>query len=135
MRNRNSLYKKILQQHAISLAELLIATFILTLVFCGVLMIFIQTLRSTELSWQITAATSHGQMILERIQQDDSIDQSFNRQWDKWLEDQQLVRLPEEKISVLWPKTLSWPIDVQVQVNWQHHQHTQNIELTTRIAK
>lgn len=58
---------KIRRVRALTLAELMIATFIMLLSICGVLLLFINCIFMNSGSRNVTIATSHAQYVLEDI--------------------------------------------------------------------
>ena len=101
----------------------------------GVLLLFSASMASSDLAWDTTVATSHGEHVLEEMQSRDSLPSILEVDWKAWAAGQGLNTLPRETVEVVFADTNSNPLGVQVSVDWVRKSRAGNITLKTRITK
>lgn len=118
-----------------TLAELMVAAYILLIGICGTLLLFISCMNSTQFAWDSTVATTHAQYILEEMQNETDLSAIISTDWDQWAKKQNLNTLPQETFQVLYANPLANPLDIQVHVQWQRKNATNKIALTTMLTR
>lgn len=118
-----------------SLVELLLAVFILSVSIAGVLLLFSQSILSTEYAWDKTMATSHAEGILEEMQLRDTLTEVATADWAGWAVKQGFNTLPDEVITIFFADAVADPLDIQVTVNWIRKQRDSQVTLRTRMTK
>jgi len=122
-------------KNGFTLVELLIAVFILAGAISGVLLLYTTSMISSQLAWDTTVATIHGEHVLEEMQSRDSLDSILTNNWESWVEEQRLNTLPEEIIEVTFADPNIDPLDIQVQVDWVRKSRLHNITINTKMTK
>ena len=123
------------QSTGFTLVELLLAVFILSTSIVGILLLFSQSMLSTEYAWDKTVATSHAENILEEMQLKESLSEITNGDWNNWVRAQGLDTLPGESIDVLFANPAADPLDIQVTVNWVRKKRNAQVILRTKMTK
>jgi len=117
-----------------TLAEVLLAAFILTTAIAGAFLFFSQAMISSELSRDITVATSHAEYILEEMQEKDTLGEVVTKDWNQFAIDNGLKTLPQETINVQFANEFSNPVDAHVTVAWVKGR-ANKVSLDTKITK
>ncbi|MCK5014311.1 MAG: prepilin-type N-terminal cleavage/methylation domain-containing protein [Candidatus Omnitrophica bacterium] len=115
--------------------ELLIAVFILAVAIGGVLLLYVTSMISSQLAWDMTVATSHAEYVLEEAQRSDSIGSILVMNWEEWAVDQGLNTLPGETIDIIFSEPSSNLLDMQVTVNWTRKLRSHGVTFITKVAK
>ena len=118
-----------------TLVELLVAAYILLVGICGILSLFVNTLTSSESSWDTTTATSHAQYVLEEMQTKLNLSEIRLTNWKKWVGDTGLLTLPDENITITFGDPTSDPLDIQVVDQWQRKKRLNTVTLRTKLTK
>ena len=118
-----------------TLAEVLMATFILTAAIGGTLLFFSQAMISAELSRDVTLATSHAEYILEEMQQSNTLEEIVTKDWNQFAVEKGLNTLSGETVAVRFMNEFSNPVDVQVTVGWMKGERASKVALDTKITK
>ncbi len=123
------------RRQGFTLFELLIAAYVLLIGMCGTLLLFINSMTSTQSSWDITVASTHAQHVLEEIQNKATLSEIVRTDWKKWIESQDIRQLPQEEVQVIFPQITANPLDIQVFVQWQRKGGTKNISIYTKLTR
>ncbi len=123
------------EQQGFTLVEVLLAVFILSVGISGILLLFVNSMTSSELAWDMTVATTHAEDVLEEMQARKTIADITSMDWTGWVEQQGIKTLPEENIQVMFPETMSNPVAVFVDVSWKRKQREHNVSLKTKFVK
>jgi len=118
-----------------TLVELLLAVFILSSSIVGILLLFSQSMISTEYAWDKTMAVSHAEGILEEMQLKKTLADITNTDWLGWAAHQGLSTLPGESLTISFIDPVADPLDIQVTVNWIHKQRGLQVTLKTQMTK
>jgi prepilin-type N-terminal cleavage/methylation domain-containing protein len=118
-----------------TLVELLLAVFILSVSIAGVLLLFTQSILSTEYAWDKTVATSHAEGVLEQMQLRETLSEIAVADWVGWAEQQGFNTLPNETIQIVFANAKADPLDIQVTVNWVRKQRNSQVTLRTQMTK
>lgn len=122
-------------KQGVTLVELLIASFLLLTGFCGLLTVFINSMHSTENSWEVTLATTHAQSILEEMQNRKTTVDIKSSDWNVWLTQQAMTQLPNERVEVTYKNPHANPLDITVKVLWQSKSPINDITLETVLYR
>jgi len=126
---------RLLREKGLTLVELLMAVFILSVGIGGVLLLFFNAMVSSEYAWDMTVATSHAESILEEMQRRKILPEVRNADWNKWAQLEGLTTLPEEAVSVEFAEGPGDPLDIRVEISWERKARSNTIELTTKMTK
>lgn len=118
-----------------TLVELLIAVFVLSVTIGGVLVLYVTSMMSSQLAWDMTTATSHAEHVLEEAQTHHSMDDVLSHDWKNWAEVQGLNTLPNEAIDISFSNLTDHLVDMQVTVNWARKSREHDVTLKTKVAK
>jgi len=118
-----------------TLVELLLAVFILSVGIVGVLLLFTQSILSTEYAWDKTVAVSHAENILEEMQLKNTLNEITNVDWASWAVNQGFNTLPSESFNITFTDPATDPLEIQVAVNWIRKQRNSQIALKTQMTK
>src|SRR5690242_9923053 len=121
----------LLQKKGFTLVELLIAVFILSVSIAGVLLLFTQSILSTEYAWDKTTATNHAEGILEEMQLRETLSEVVNTDWIGWAEKQGFNILPQESVEIHFEDPAADPLDIQVTVKWIRKLRKSQVSLRT----
>jgi len=119
----------------LSLAELLISVFVLSIGILSVLLFYTNTIASVQYARDMTLATTHGEYLLEEIQTRSSLANITATDWVAWSEAAGLNTLPSESIDVDFADTTANPLDITTTINWVRNERESSISLTTHITK
>jgi len=123
------------QNKGFTLIELLFAVFILSTSIVGVLLLFSQSLLSTEYAWDKTVAVSHAENILEEMQLKDTLSEIAHGDWTNWARAHGFDTLPQESIRVSFTDPAADPLDIEVAVNWVRKNRNAQVVLRTKMTK
>ena len=123
------------QNKGFTLVELLLAVFILSVGIVGILLLFSQSILSTEYAWDKTVAVSHAEGVLEAMQLKDSLSEITLTDWKNWAENQGFNTLPGESLTVNFINPSVDPLEIQVTVNWIRKQRKGQVTLKTQMTK
>jgi len=119
----------------LSLAELLISVFVLSIGILSVLLFYTNTITSVQYARDMTMATTHGEYIFEEMQTRSSLANITATDWVAWGEGAGLNTLPSESIDVDFVDTTADPLDITTTINWIRNERASSISLTTHITK
>jgi prepilin-type N-terminal cleavage/methylation domain-containing protein len=123
------------QKKGFTLVELLIAVFILSGAISGVLLLYTNSIVSSQQAWDTTVATSHGEHVLEEMLARDTLDSVLAVNWEGWVVGQRLNTLPDEVIKVTFADPDSDPLEVEVRIDWLRKSRIHNVTLNSKITK
>ena len=118
-----------------TLVELLLAVFILSVSIVGILLLFSQSIISTEYAWDKTLAVSQAEGILEEMQLKNTLSEVTNTDWVSWARNQGLSTLPGESFNIVFTDPAADPLDIQVTVHWVRKQRNSQVTLKTKMTK
>ena len=124
-----------LNKQGVTLVEVLITVFIMTIGILSCLMYFTTAMRSTELARDVTVATTHGEYLLEEMHSRNTLGEITTANWEAWTDTAGLTTLPEEDITVAFANTETDPLDITVAVNWQRQSRANTINFNTQLTK
>ena len=127
--------KKQFNQREISLAEILVAVFVLSIGILSMLMFFSNALQATEYARDLTVATSHGENVHEEMVTQLTLANITATDWDDWRIAEGYDTLPFEQVSVAYVNALSDPLDITTTVSWIRHERQNNVVLRTQMTK
>lgn len=118
-----------------TLIEILIAVFILTVGILSCLLYFSAAMNSTEIARDTTVATTHAEYVLEDMRAKSSLTEITGVNWTQWALDAGLSNLPGESIGVTYANPLSDPLNISVSVHWTRRSRASTITLQTELTK
>ena len=120
---------------ALTLAEVLLAVFILSVGIASTLLFFSRAMISTRLAADITTATSHAEYLLEEMQTRKTLSEILGTDWVAWAGAEELNTLPNETVDVRFSNALVNPLDIQATVSWMRELRNYNLTLSTKITR
>lgn len=118
-----------------SLAELLVTVFILSVGILSSLMFFVTAMTSTELARDTTTATTHGEYIMEEMKTRSTLSNITATNWSTWIQAEGASTLPAESVSVTYTNSTADPLEIFVAVSWTKKNRTSSVNLTTKMTK
>lgn len=118
-----------------TLAELLVATFVLVVGVLSALLFFSNAMNATQYAGDITEASSHGEYVLEEMKTRTTLANIANTDWGAWITGENIYSLPSESMTVAITNAQANPLDISLDVNWTRKSRANNVNLRTRIAK
>ncbi len=118
-----------------SLAELLMAVFILSIGIVSSLFFFTSALISSEFARDMTEATTHTEHVLEEMKTRSSLSNITGTNWSSWASGQNVFTLPSETLTVAYVNSSADPLDVQATTSWTKKNRTNNVSLRTQVHK
>jgi len=120
---------------AMTLVEVLVAMFILTIGIFGSLMFFTTASESVKVAGDMTVATSHAEYVLEEMQVMSTLGNILSTDWTTWAGSEGLDTLDSESVTVVFANSLNDPLDVTVSVAWETQGRASNVSLRTELTK
>jgi len=129
--------KKISTRKGLTLVELLIAIFILTVGVSGVLLFYTNAMQATEYAKDLTIATAHAEYTFEEMRTRDSLADIATTDWTAWAQNEwtQSDTLPQEALTVAIVDVDANPLDITATIGWTRHSNNYAIALKTQITK
>jgi len=127
--------KRIRKTSGITLVELMLTVFILSVGIGGVLLLLVNSMISTDYAWDVTLAVSHAESVLEEMQLQESLDDITSINWQEWVEFQEFSTLDNEQFEIVFKDVEEDPLDISVKVYWDSKERNNNIQLSTKITK
>ena len=119
----------------LSLVELLVTVFVLSVGVLSAIMFYTNAMRATEFARDITLATTHGDYLFEEMQTRPSLSNITGTNWDTWAQTEGIKTLPSETISVTYANATAVPLEVSATVSWEKYERQNNLDLETKITK
>ncbi|MFH1360812.1 MAG: prepilin-type N-terminal cleavage/methylation domain-containing protein [Candidatus Omnitrophota bacterium] len=116
-----------------TLAELLVAMFVIVLGMLSALLFFTNSIKAGEYARDITLATTHAEYILEEMRTTSYSDLVNGDYWSGWVQSEGLNTLPSESVVIL-VNAEDDPLAIETTVSWTRDGRTGNVGLTTQIA-
>ena len=118
-----------------TLVELMIAAYLLLVGICGVILLFINSMSSTESSWDTTTAVTTAENVLEEMQNKNSLTEIVETDWNAWANTNNLLSLPQQEIKTVYGDLADNPLSINVIVSWQRKNGIKTISLETKLAR
>lgn len=130
------MFKKIFQiNQGMTLVEILVAVFILTVGILGSLLFFARAMTSVSTAKDLTLATAHAESLLEEMRGRSTLINIQQTDWSRWAEAQGFNALPQEKVEVHYDNPGGNPLKVKTKVSWQRASQSGWMALDTEIIK
>jgi len=126
---------RLLKNRGMTLVEVLVAVFILTVGILGALLFFTRSMQATESAQDLTLATTHAEMILEEMRALPTLLDIQERKWGDWAQHQGLNILPGEQVKVSFSNYASNILQINVVVNWRRGGRSGEVNLYTEMTK
>ena len=119
----------------LTLAELLIAVFVLSIGILSALMFFTSAMLATETARDTMVATTHAEYTLEEMKTRSSLANITGTNWVSWASSSSINTLPSETVTVTFVNSSADPLDITVTVGWNKKGRSNNVSLRTEIHK
>ena len=119
----------------ISLIELLVTVFILSVGIVSTMLFFSNAMISADFARVITTATSHAEYLMEEMQSRSSLFDIINTDWQQWAQTEKLLTLPDEVITVNFPASNTKPLEIEVIVAWNKRAKTKTVSFKTAVIR
>jgi len=135
----NIFWKKLLDKKGVTLVEIMVSVFVLSIGITGSLAYFTTAKSATLLSRDTTTATSHGEYILEEMSAlstlAEIVSENDPEYWNTFIAAQNLNTLDNEVITIAFADPDADPLNITVTVDWQTNTRARNISLVTELTK
>lgn len=118
-----------------TLAELLLAIYILLIGVLTIVIFLTTTTKATEYAGDLTAATIHAERIFEEMRTRTTLAEITATNWAQWAQDQNLLTLPSESVSVSIADAGADPLVIHTTVSWVRRLKQNNVVLSTEMTK
>ncbi len=119
----------------LTMAELIVAIFILAVSISSVMMFFANARIAEQYARDSTVAASHGEYLLEEMRARTTLANITGTNWVNWTGTKGLNTLPSENISVAYTNSAADPLEITVNVNWTRNARGYIQSLLTRLTK
>ena len=119
----------------VTLVEVLVSVFILTIGILSSLLFFTRAMTANDLSRDMTEATTHGEYVLEDMRARPSLANITSTNWVAFVDRSGLTTLPQEMILVSFTNQQANPLDVHVSVGWAGRLRPGHVDLRTELTK
>ena len=127
--------KRRLDHSGMTLMELLIAAFVLSVGIVSTLLFFSSAMLSADYAGDITVASTHAEHVLEEMRSRNSLRDITLTNWEDWAAKDGLNALPAENLSVAYTNAAADPLEVTVDVGWTKRSRNHKVTLYTTILK
>lgn len=101
-----------------TLVEILVAVFILTVGIVGSLLFLVNAMTATETARDLTTATTHAESVLEEMKSRLSLDDIQLTDWKAWAKAEGFDSLPNEQLDVQFEPPGGNPLKIDVTIRW-----------------
>ena len=136
----NTLFRKLLSDNTgVTLVEVLISVFVLSIGVTGSLAYFTTAKSATLLSRDTTTAVTHGEYILEEMRAlptlAEIVSADDTEYWNNYVTAQGLNTLDNEAITVAFADPDGDPLNITVTIDWETNTRARTVSLTTELTK
>ena len=135
----NTFWRKLLNNKGVTLVEIMVSVFVLSVGITGSLAYFTTAKAATLLSRDTTTAMSHGEYILEEMSALSTLAEIIAEgdpdYWSDFITAQNLDTLDSEVITIAFADTEADPLNITVTVGWETNTRVRNISLITELTK
>ena len=128
-------WQKIREKSGISLVEIMISVFIISIGVTGSLAYFTAAKSATRLARDTTTATAHGEYILEEMRALSTQADITANDWAAFISAQSLDTLDNEAIQIAYVDQDADPLNITITVNWTTNTRARSISLVTELTK
>jgi prepilin-type N-terminal cleavage/methylation domain-containing protein len=118
-----------------TIVEVLLVIFILSVGISGTLLLFVNTMLSSEYAWDVTLATTHAESVLEEMQSKDTLPEIVSVDWNQWVQKNSPNLLPEQILNVTYVNPDADPLEILVDVQWKKKNRLFNVDLAAKLTK
>ena len=118
-----------------TLAEMLIAVFVLSIGIGSTLLFFTNALVSVDYAGDLTMASAHAEHILEEMRSRKTLKDITTTNWEEWSEENVLNALPEEAVEISFANVETNPLQVTAKVHWVKKSRKNDVTFMTSILK
>ena len=126
---------KLKNQNGLTLVEVLIAVFLLSVGIVSTLMFFSNAMLSAEFAGDITVASTHAEFILEEMKSRKTLSNVTATDWAEWARNAGLPSLPGETVEVFFTNAESDPLEVMATVSWKKKLRNNKVVFITGLTK
>src|SRR5882672_6936083 len=108
----------------LTLVEVLMTVFVLSVGVLSSLMFFTNAMLSTEYARDLTVATTHAEYVFEEMQTRNTLANITGTNWSSWFTGQGLNTLNGESVAVTYTNSAADPLAVTTTVNWTKKSRT-----------
>ena len=126
---------KLKNTSGLTLIEVLVSFFILSVGILSSLMFFTSATASTELARDMTTANTHAEYVLEEMHSRAALTDITAEEWPDWTSANGLNTLPQETITVTFTDPSADPLPINVTVTWKTKERAHTLALETEMTK
>lgn len=129
------LNQKLRGNAGITLVEVMITIFILSVGVLSSLLYFTAASISTELARDMFVATNHGEYVLEEMRSRATLADITATDWTSWATATGLNTLSNEAITVSFADAAADPLSITATVTWDTRLRSTDVSLITEMTK
>ncbi len=118
-----------------TLAEVLVTALVFLVGFVCALLLFINSMSSTEYAGDLTTATAHSEHIFEEMKTRATLANITATDWQGWAQSDGMITLPQETVTVTYVNQAANPLDITVTISWVRKSRSYNVSLRTQMTK
>ena len=122
-------------QKGLTLVEILLTVFVLSVGILSSLLYFTTVSASNELAKEVTIASNHGEYVFEEMRLRPSLSDITSTDWSAWAISEVLATLPGESITVTYLDSSADPLQATAVVSWQARTGTKTVTFLTELTK
>jgi prepilin-type N-terminal cleavage/methylation domain-containing protein len=123
------------KHQGLTLVEILVAVFILTVGILSCFLYFSGAMNSTGMARDLTIATTHAEYVLEDMRARATLAEITAEDWSQWAKSTKLNVLPQETIKVTFADLGADPLPTSVTVQWIRKGRSHSVNLQTELTK
>ncbi len=119
----------------LTLVELLIAVFLLSVGIASTLMFFSNAMLSADFAGDISVASTHAEHVLEEMKSRRSLEEIQGTNWQEWALQQDFNMLPNERVEVNFGNIEGALMDVTAQIHWIKRARDNQVSFMTTLSR
>jgi prepilin-type N-terminal cleavage/methylation domain-containing protein len=119
----------------LTLVELMITIFILTIGIMSALLFFVTAMASTEFARDTTVASTHANYLFEHMTTLATLTAITTEDWTTWAVNNGLNTLPGETFTVSYEDPEADPLQVTAAISWTRRNRNNEVLLITELTK
>jgi type IV pilus modification protein PilV len=120
---------------AMTLVEVLVAVFVLTIGILASLLFFTRAMKATQSAQDLTLATTIAEGVLEEMRLRPTLTDIQQTDWSSWREGAGFNSLPGEQLAVTYANPGGNPLQIEAKVSWDRSGRPGEVKLATEMTK
>ena len=127
--------KKTLNRQGLTMAELIVTIFVLTIALSSVLLFFANARVAEQYARDSTVAVSQTEYMMEERRARTTLANITGTNWTNWSTVMGLNGLPSETLNVAYTNSAADPLEITLNVGWTRNSRAYTYSLLTRMTK